>query len=104
VEDGSCEGDIKAPWLLYVKGGLFVVLGLAAGVMLYLENPAAGLRTVLLMGVMVWGFCRAYYFAFYVVEHYVDPNYKFSGLGSVVSYWMKGKGSRTGDRGAGKGE
>lgn len=32
----------------------------------------------------LWGFCRAYYFAFYVIEKYVDPGYQFSGLASVI--------------------
>ena len=36
-----------------------------------------------LLAVSVWAFCRAYYFAFYVIERYVDPTYRFSGLGSV---------------------
>jgi hypothetical protein len=27
-----------------------------------------------------WGFCRAYYFAVYVIEHYIDPGRKYAGL------------------------
>jgi hypothetical protein len=34
----------------------------------------------------MWGFCRAYYFAFYVIEKYIDPNYKFSGIISFLKY------------------
>ena len=37
---------------------------------------------------MTWGFCRAYYFAFYVIEKYVDRRFRFSGLGSFVKYWF----------------
>jgi hypothetical protein len=33
-------------------------------------------------------FCRFYYFAFYVIEHYVDPGYRFSGLGSSFLDWL----------------
>ena len=34
------------------------------------------------LALVIWCFCRFYYFAFYVIERYVDPGYKFSGLGS----------------------
>ena len=45
---------------------------------------------MLLLTISVWCFCRAYYFAFYVIEHYVDPGYRFSGLWSFVVYlWLK---------------
>jgi len=43
-------------------------------------------RAGLLLAVSVWCFCRSYYFAFYVIEHYVDPGYRFSGLGSFIRY------------------
>jgi len=32
-----------------------------------------------------------YYFAFYVIQHYVDPAYRFSGLWSFVCYWWCGE-------------
>jgi len=34
----------------------------------------------------VWAFCRFYYFAFYVIQHYVDPSYRFSSLLSFLHY------------------
>jgi len=46
---------------------------------------------VVLLAVAVWGFCRSYYFAFYVIERYVDPGYRFSGLGSFVLYVVRGR-------------
>jgi len=36
------------------------------------------------MVISVWAFCRLYYFMFYVIEHYVDPGYRFAGLWSFV--------------------
>ena len=36
------------------------------------ERPT--LKTAVLLAISVWGFARAYYFAFYVVERYVDPS------------------------------
>ena len=47
---------------------------------------------VLLLGVAIWSFCRAYYFAFYVIERYVDPSFKFSGLFSVLKYLAARRG------------
>lgn len=78
--------DITNPRLLYVKAALFLLAGVFASALLILESPRLG--TVVLLAVAVWGFARAYYFVFYVVEHYVDPGYRFSGLGSFVLYLL----------------
>jgi hypothetical protein len=34
----------------------------------------------------VWRFARASYFAFYAIEHYIDPGYRFAGLPSFAWY------------------
>ena len=57
--------DIRDPRLLYIKGGLFLLLGTCASVGLLLECPRT--KVAVLLGLAVWGFCRAYYFAFYVM-------------------------------------
>jgi hypothetical protein len=80
-------GDIKSVRLLYMKGGLFVLLGLIAGAGILVE--CLSWRVGVLMLVMVWAFCRAYYFAFYVVEHYADPGYRFAGLWEFAKYVMR---------------
>ena len=76
--------DLKRPALLYAKGVLFVATGLLASVLLLLDRPT--LKTALLLTLAIWSFARAYYFAFYVVQHYADPGYRFAGLGSFVRY------------------
>jgi hypothetical protein len=38
------------------------------------------------LGVAIWSFCRFYYFAFYVIEKYVDSSYRFAGLTSFARY------------------
>ena len=63
--------DLTDPRLIKLKGGLFLVAGLIAAALLVFENPT--LKTTFLVAIAVWCFCRAYYFAFYVIEHYVDP-------------------------------
>src|SRR5262249_11515732 len=70
--------------LLYVKGFLFLLAGVMASGLLILEHPSW--KVALLLGIAVWGFARFYYFAFYVIEHYVDPQFKFAGLWSFVVY------------------
>ena len=81
-------GDIKSVRLLYVKGTLFVVLGGLSAGLLFAEQPSA--KVALLLVLCIWSFCRAYYFAFYVVQHYADPDYHFSGLWDFMKYcWRK---------------
>jgi hypothetical protein len=75
---------------LYAKALLFLALGILSAVLL-LEDPT--LKKVLLLGLCIWAFCRAYYFAFYVIEKYVDSQYRYSGLMSLIKYWFRGRRS-----------
>ena len=79
--------DIKNPKLMWLKAIVFLLIGIAASALLLIESPT--LRVGVLLAVTIWAFCRAYYFAFYVIEHYVDPQYRFSGLISFISYALK---------------
>jgi hypothetical protein len=79
-------GDLKNPKLLYLKGVLLLVVGLLAAGLIVLEHPSW--RLVALLAVAVWAFARAYYFAFYVVQHYVDDQFKFAGLFSFLRYLL----------------
>ena len=80
-------GDIKKVWLLYLKGFLLFLTGFISSLLLVLSN--LNFKTIVLLLLAIWGFCRAYYFAFYVIQHYVDPNYKFSGLIDFAKYSIK---------------
>jgi hypothetical protein len=86
--------DLRSPRLLYIKGALLLGLGLLASAILLIENPS--LRTAALLAVAVWAFARAYYFAFYVVEKYIDSSYRFAGLLSFVRYLLRRRGGRSG--------
>lgn len=79
--------DLKNPRWIKLKGILFLFLGLLSAALLFFEHPT--LKTGLLLALTVWCFCRFYYFGFYVIEHYVDPSYRFSGLWSFARYLMK---------------
>ena len=79
--------DIIHPRVLYLKAGLFVLGGTLAAALILLEMPRV--KVALLLALTVWCFARAYYFAFYVIEHYVDPGYKFAGLTSFAIYLLR---------------
>ena len=79
--------DLTNPGWIKLKGLLFLLLALMAGGLLLMEH--FNFRDVTLFGIAVWCFCRSYYFAFYVIERYVDPTYRFSGLCSFARYLFK---------------
>ena len=54
--------DIKSRRLLYLKGLLFFFLGVFASALILLENQ--NLRTAALLLIVIWAFCRFYYFLF----------------------------------------
>ena len=80
--------ELTDPRWIKAKGLLFLFAGVLAGALLLIESPRV--KTAVLLLVTVWCFCRAYYFAFYVLERYVDPSFRFSGLGSALRYlWRR---------------
>ena len=82
-------GDIKNPRLMWTKGALLLLIGVVSSTLILLE--AASLKVGVLLALSVWSFCRAYYFAFYVIEHYVAPSYRFAGLVSFLRYALRRK-------------
>jgi hypothetical protein len=79
--------DIKSAKLMWVKAALLLLIGVVSSILIVLE--AASLKVALLLVLSIWSFCRAYYFAFYVIEHYVDSSYRFSGLLSFARYALR---------------
>jgi hypothetical protein len=79
--------DITNTKLILLKGFLFLVIGCLSLVLIILEHPT--LKMALLVLIAIWSFARFYYFCFYVIEHYVDSSYKFSGLWSFAQYMIK---------------
>jgi hypothetical protein len=76
--------DLTNPRVIYLKGLLFLLAGLIASTAILIEIP--NLKIALLLVIAIWCFARAYYFAFYVIQHYVDPSYRFAGLWSFMRY------------------
>jgi hypothetical protein len=79
--------DLHDKKWIYLKGFLFLQIGLMASVILIIECPTW--KAAAMLALAVWCFARFYYFAFYVIEHYVDDGYKFSGLWSFVVYLFR---------------
>ncbi len=79
--------DLTSAFWIKVKGLLFLLIGIVAALLIFLDNLKW--QTAVLLVVAIWSFCRFYYFAFYVIEKYVDPGYKFSGLISFARYLFK---------------
>jgi hypothetical protein len=79
--------DIKSTKLMWMKAALLLLIGVVSSTLIVLD--AASLKVALLLVLSIWSFCRAYYFAFYVIEHYVDSGYRFSGLVSFVCYALR---------------
>src|SRR5438309_8326127 len=83
------RGDLKSAKLMYLKAVLFLIAGTAAVAGILVESPS--LRTAFLLGLAIWSFCRLYYFAFYVIEKYMDPGYRFAGLHSFLVYLLRAR-------------
>jgi hypothetical protein len=76
--------DLTSPRWIYAKAVGFVLIGLSASVLILLQMPRWDVAIYL--AISIWAFARAYYFAFYVVEHYIDPNYRYAGLISFLKH------------------
>ena len=84
--------DIKSRRLLIVKGALMLLCGILAASLLLLLHP--DWVTALILAATIFGFCRFYYFAFYVIENYVDPKFKFAGLHSALLFLISKQSTR----------
>ena len=79
-------GDIQDPRLIHTKGVLFVCLGVMSAVLLIAELPT--LKTVALLTVTIWAFCRFYYYLFYVLEKYLGREKRFAGVFDALRFLL----------------
>jgi hypothetical protein len=80
--------ELTSATALKAKCSLFLVAGSGSAALLLQTTPH--LSSAALLVICVWSLARAYYFAFYVIEHYIDSSYRFSGLGSAVAFlWRR---------------
>ena len=76
--------NLSNPTWIKTRGLLFLFLGLLSSSLLFLDHPTA--KNAALPAITIWAFCRFYYFAFYVLERYVDPSLRFSSLLSLLRH------------------
>jgi len=76
--------DLTDPRLIWAKGSLFFALCGLASARVLISNDAW--QEAIFLAIGLWSAARWYYFMFYVIEKYVDPTYRFSGLGSFLRY------------------
>jgi hypothetical protein len=79
--------DLKSKPLIVLKGILFLVIVLTTSASLYILNP--DWLTALLIVLLIWASARFYYFLFYVLEKYVDPNLKYAGIGDMLKQLLR---------------
>jgi hypothetical protein len=84
--------DLSSKKLIVAKGLMFLALGGMTATLLLLESPS--LRVAALMGILVWASCRFYYFLFYVLHRYVDPDLRYAGLLALLGRIGRTRGPR----------
>jgi hypothetical protein len=81
--------DLKDSRLIYLKGVLFFAILTASVTVVLIENFSW--KLAILLGLVIWSAVRLYYLMFYVIEKYVDPTYRFSGIISFIKYVVRRK-------------
>ncbi|HEX5053443.1 MAG TPA: hypothetical protein VFZ65_16820 [Planctomycetota bacterium] len=81
--------NLLTPRWMLVKAILFVLVAMLAAGTLIAQSPTYTTAACVLL--VAWSSSRAYYFAFYVIEHYVDPTFRFSGLTAFAVWLWRGR-------------
>ena len=89
LHNAKLMADLKSKRLIYLKGFLFLVILLFAAGLIIAQTRSWQITLLLLL--VIWSAARLYYFMFYVIEKYVDPEYKFAGIGSFLQYLISKK-------------
>ncbi|MGJ8697473.1 MAG: hypothetical protein ACSHYF_14240 [Verrucomicrobiaceae bacterium] len=77
----NLSDDLPPHWIWIKAAAFLLILSLSAALTLFLTTP---LQRLFPLFCVIWSSARLYYFAFYVIEHYLDPNFRFSGLFSLA--------------------
>jgi hypothetical protein len=87
LSQGVLDDLQDARWI-YLKGVLFAVLLVGCCALILLETRSWAVAG--LLAAVVWSAARLYYFMFYVIQHYVDHEYRFSGVFDFLLYACRG--------------
>jgi hypothetical protein len=81
--------ELKSKGWIVAKGIMFLVISAVTATLILAETQSV--RVTVLLAILVWSACRFYYFLFYVLEHYVDPKLKYSGLLALATRWWRNR-------------
>lgn len=84
--------DLRSRKLIVAKGLMFLAIAALSAYLILSELPS--LRISVLLALLVWAACRFYYFLFYVLERYVDPGLRYSGLWSLLVELFRRRSAR----------
>jgi hypothetical protein len=87
--------DLTSHRSMKIKAALFAAIGLFSACLLWMSIPT--FKSLVLLVLCIWAFCRLYYFAFYVIERYINPDFRFSGVLDAVRYLLRSKDKQTSD-------
>ena len=77
---------------MVVKAGLFLLVGGLAAAFLLAQHPTW--TTAACVASLGWASARAYYFAFHVLQHWIDPTFRFTGLVDLLRHrWRRRHGA-----------
>ena len=74
--------DIKSKRLIVIKGLLFISIVFVSGIVIACYCPR--IEVIALLLILIWASARSYYFLFYVLEKYVDPKLKYTGILDLI--------------------
>jgi hypothetical protein len=86
--------DITSKKVIVLKGILFLLIVIGSSMVILIKQPT--LMAVLALCVLIWASARFYYFLFYVLERYVDPSLRYSGLLALLSALLQRRNSHRG--------
>jgi len=79
--------NLKSKQAIYLKAILFLLI-LLLSIVLNLSSEELTVR-IFSITLIIWASARIYYFMFYVIEHYVDGEFCFSGVYDFLKYLLK---------------
>ncbi len=81
--------DLKSSRLIVAKGCMFLAIVVLASYLVLSELPRA--RIAVLLAVLIWASARFYYFLFYMLERYVDPQLRYAGIWALLREILRRK-------------
>ena len=74
--------DLKSEYIIVIKGLLFISITAVSAIGIAIYCPR--IEVIALLLILIWASARSYYFLFYVLEKYVDPKLKYTGLIDLI--------------------